>query len=81
MANASAVEIIFWLLAASFFAISSLSQQSALVPTRRKGTPGQWCTISGTHLALTFVKLSGLTTLKQTRNTLVSGYEMGLSLS
>eukprot|EP00026_Physarum_polycephalum_P020265 Phypoly_transcript_22738.p1 GENE.Phypoly_transcript_22738~~Phypoly_transcript_22738.p1 ORF type:complete len:112 (-),score=0.27 Phypoly_transcript_22738:125-460(-) len=56
-------------------------RKSVLQPTRMIGTPGQYLRTSGTHTDLTSANEGGLTTEKQTRNTLVNGYDNGLSLS
>ena len=50
---------------------SGSSRKSILVPTRRNGTPGAWCEISGYHFDLTFSYDEGEITEKQTKNTSV----------
>ena len=44
-----------------------LSTFYTFVPTKTTGVFGQWCRISGFHLAFTFVKLAGPTSEKQMR--------------
>merc|ERR1719410_953614 len=60
-------------LALSCFFVLSSFRRSDFVPTRRMGTPGAWCWISGTHFVLTFSKEELEMTEKQTRNTSVWG--------
>lgn len=55
--------------------------KSDLSPTRMKGTSGQKCAISGTHLSITLSNDGGESIAKQTSNKLTSGYDKTRSRS
>lgn len=49
-----------WFLWASFSRVWLSSLKCTWVPTNRKGVPGQWCEISGTHCGKIKVRFDGL---------------------